>query len=249
MTAGLNILNLSLRFGGVQALNNINLTIAPGARLALIGPNGAGKSTLGKVIAGAMKPDAGTILLDGRDVTRLGEADRVRAGIARTFQITSLFDDLNLRDNLRLALLQRSGLARNTFYQANSYPAVEQELDHLTQRLGLAAHDARPLNMLAYGEQRLVEIGMALALRPRVLILDEPMAGVPVSETRRILSALDALPADVAVLLIEHEMDLVFRFASQIAVLADGALIAHGAPQAIAADIAVRKAYLGDWRG
>lgn len=249
MTAGLNILNLSLRFGGVQALDNINLTIAPGARLALIGPNGAGKSTLSKVIAGAVKPDAGTILLDGRDVTRLGEADRVRAGIARTFQITSLFDDLGLCDNLRLVLLQRSGLARNTFYQANSYPAVEQELDRLTQRLGLAAYDDRPLNTLAYGEQRLVEIGMALALRPRVLILDEPMAGVPVSETGRILSALDALPADVAILLIEHEMDLVFRFASQIAVLADGALIAHGAPQAIASDTTVRKAYLGDWRG
>lgn len=248
MSAGLHLTAISLRFGGVQALRDLTLTISPGARLALIGPNGAGKSTLGKVIAGALKPDAGAIRLDGRDVTHLGEAARVRSGVARTFQITSLFGDLSPRDNLRMALLQRHRKARSVIRRADADPAIETDLDGLLGRLGLTTMADQPLNTLAYGDQRLVEIGMALALSPRLLILDEPMAGVPSAETARVLAALDALPAQVAILLIEHDMDLVFRFANEIAVLADGALIAQGAPDAIAADADVRRAYLGGWR-
>ncbi len=245
MSPLLEVKALDKRFGGLHVTRGVNLTLAAGDRLALIGPNGAGKTTLVNQISGVLAPTAGHIWLAGSDVTRLSQAQRVRAGLARTFQITTLAPHLPVQRQVELALFEREGLTGRAWRSIDGYPALAEEARALLTQLGLGAQAGTATAQLAYGEQRLVEMALALALKPRVLLLDEPMAGVPRSDGQRLLDALDALPRTLAVLIIEHDMDLVFRFAQRIVVLAEGAVLAEGTPDAIRRDPQVRSAYLG----
>ena len=236
---------LDKRFGGLHVTRQVSLALHAGERVALIGPNGAGKTTLVHQLSGVLAPTSGQVLLDGADVTRRSQAWRVRSGLARTFQITTLAPHLPVQRQVELALFEREGLTGRAWRSIDAYAAIAAEARELLAQLGLADHAGWATERLAYGEQRLVEIALALALKPRVLLLDEPMAGVPQGEGERLLAALDALPAELAVVIIEHDMDLVFRFARRIVVLAEGAVLADGAPDAIRRDPRVREAYLG----
>jgi branched-chain amino acid transport system ATP-binding protein len=220
--------------------------VQPGARQALIGPNGAGKTTLINLLTGVIKPTGGQVLLQGRDVTRLAPSARVGMGLSRTFQINQLFPDLTPAESLALAISERNGSGADFWRVAGSRPSIVAEIAELLTRFGLDADFDQPTRKLAYGKQRLLEIALALATRPRVLLLDEPAAGVPEEERQDILAALAALPSDVAILLIEHDMDLVFNFADRISVLVAGRMLTEGAPEAIAADERVRAVYLGE---
>jgi ABC-type branched-subunit amino acid transport system ATPase component len=238
--------SLMRHFGPLVATDNVSFAIAPGARQALIGPNGAGKTTLVNLLTGVIKPTAGQVLLQGRDVTHLASSARVRMGLTRTFQINQLFPDLTPAESLGLAISERNGSGADFWRRAGSRPAIVAEIAELLARFGLEADLDLPTRKLPYGKQRLLEIALALAARPRVLLLDEPAAGVPEEERQDILAALAALPSDVAILLIEHDMDLVFNFADRISVLVAGRLLTEGAPEAIAADERVRAVYLGE---
>ena len=240
----LTIDKLSMSFGGLVVASDVSFSLAPGARTALIGPNGAGKTTLINMISGALKPSSGEIRLDGRPLTRLGEMDRVRAGVVRTYQTSRLFKELSVGDNLRVAVLQRQRRQRALVWGRHR-DAMEAEVDEQLSTLKIRHLAARPVIALSLGEQRLVEIGLALALRPRVLLLDEPAAGVPQGESRVILEAVDRLSSDLAILLIEHDMDIVFRFATRIAVLVSGKILTIGTPAEIAADAQVKEVYFG----
>ena len=242
---GLEVRGLEKSFGGLAVARGIDLVLEPGARKALIGPNGAGKSTFANLITGILAPSAGEIRLDGRDIGRLSEAQRVKAGIAKTFQITTLFRRLTVRENLRLAVLERLGRATRWWRRADADAEVEVEIEERLAALGLADRAEVAVRDLAYGQQRLVELALTLALRPRVLLLDEPAAGVPTAEGHLIEEAIAALPDDLAVLIIEHDMDLVFRFARSIVVLVNGAILIEGPTEAIAADAEVQRLYLG----
>ena len=238
--------NLVKRFGGFTATSDVSLSLAAGARHALIGPNGAGKTTLIHLLSGYLEPSAGQVLLDGRDVTRLAQHQRVARGLARTFQINSLFPDLSVLESVVMAVAQRRGLGARLWRAVGSHAQAVDEAAELLQTLGLLDVARRPARELAYGRQRLLEIALALALRPRVLLLDEPAAGVPAAESRELFEILAQLPRSITIVLIEHDMDLVFRFAERISVLVGGALLADGDPRAIAADPRVRQVYLGE---
>jgi len=246
MTAVLETRGLAKRFGGLVATNDVTFTLERGARHALIGPNGAGKTTFINLLTGVLAPSTGTVLLGGEDVTHLKPDARVRRGLVRTFQINQLFADLTPLETLALAVGERLGQGRDWRRRVGAAGAVAEEVDAVAKRFGLAdVLDART-DTLPYGKQRLLEIAVAFACAPKVLLLDEPAAGVPEAERRDILDAIAALPAEVAVLLIEHDTDLVFSFARRISVLVDGALFAEGESRAIAADPRVRAVYLGE---
>ncbi len=249
MSAGLEVRGLNKAFGGLTVARDINLDLNPGDRKALIGPNGAGKSTFTNLITGILEPSSGSIRLDGRDIGRLSEAQRVKAGIAKTFQITNLFKSLTVRDNLRLPLLERRGLTGRPIRRADRDGGVEDEVESLLAQFRLSDLGDRTVQRLAYGQQRLVEMAMTLALKPRILILDEPAAGVPSSESPLIAEAIAGLPQDLAVLIIEHDMGLVFQVAQRIIVLVAGAILTEGRPEEIAADPRVRDLYLGAHHG
>jgi ABC-type branched-subunit amino acid transport system ATPase component len=249
MTPALETSGLSKSFGALPVAQAIDFALPPGSRHALIGPNGAGKTTFVNLITGKLAPSAGAIRLGGEDVTRLGEAERVKRGVARTFQINQLFGGLSTLENVVLTVSERDGRAGDMFRVAGSRPALVEEAYALLERLGLAEDARRPVRELAYGRQRLVEMAIALALKPRVLLLDEPAAGVPAAESRVILDAVAALPDEIAVLIIEHDMELVFRFARRITVLVQGAVLTEGPPEAIRADRRVREVYLGERHG
>ena len=233
-------------FGALVATDDVSFAIRPGARQALIGPNGAGKTTLINLLTGVIKPTAGQVLLQGRDVTHLKPSARVRMGLSRTFQINQLFPDLTPAESLGLAISERNGAGADFWRVAGGRPEIVGEIAELLARFSLEADMDKPTRKLPYGKQRLLEIALALATRPRVLLLDEPAAGVPEEERQDILAALAALPSDVAILLIEHDMDLVFNFAERISVLVAGKLLTEGPPEAIAADERVRAVYLGE---
>jgi ABC-type branched-subunit amino acid transport system ATPase component len=245
MTAMLETRALDKHFGGLHVTKAVSLQLQAGDRVALIGPNGAGKTTLVNLISGVLVPGGGEIRLVGENVTGRTQAQRVRAGLARTFQITTLAPNLPVQRQVELALFEREGLTGRAWRSIDGYPVLADEARALLRVFGLGEHAGLATERLAYGEQRLVEMALALALRPRVLLLDEPMAGVPQGDGARLLAALDTLPRDLAVLIIEHDMDLVFRFARRIIVLADGAVLADGTPEQIRNDPAVRTAYLG----
>ena len=246
MTPVLRTEGLCKRFGGITATNNVALALAPGARHALIGPNGAGKTTLVNLLTGVLAPSAGRILLNGEDITRLAPQARVRRGLVRTFQINQLFADLTPLETLALAIAQREGRGARWWRALGADSAIDDEAAELAARFHLADVMHRKAAMLAYGKRKLLEIAIALAMRPRVLLLDEPVAGVPAADSREILDILAALPDDVAVLLIEHDMDLVFRFARRVSVLVYGELLVEGDAEAIARDPTVKAVYLGE---
>jgi branched-chain amino acid transport system ATP-binding protein len=236
---------LSKSFGGLQVTRQISLSLYPGERVGLIGPNGAGKTTLVNLVTGVLAPSAGTVLLGGEDVTGLEQPLRVSRGLARTFQITQLAPRIPVHRQVEMAIHQREGSINRLLRPLDDFTNVAAEAARILQVLRLEALTQRRPVELAYGEQRLVEIALALALRPRVLLLDEPMAGVPAGERQVILDALAALPRELAILMIEHDMGLVFSFASRIVVMAEGAVLADGAPEAIRVHPAVRAVYLG----
>ena len=234
------------QFGGITATQDVSLTLAHGARHALIGPNGAGKTTLVNLLTGVLPPTSGRIELAGCDITRLPAYQRVRRGLARTFQINQLFLDFTPEETLALVIAQREGLARRMLRALGRFSSAVDEAGALLAQFHLADVGQRKVRELAYGQRRLLEIATAVAGRPRVLLLDEPVAGVPAGESGEILDTLAALPANVSVLLIEHDMDLVFRFATRITVLVNGAVLVEGPAEDIARDPAVKAAYLGD---
>jgi len=234
------------RFGPLIATDDVSFAVQSGARQALIGPNGAGKTTLINLLTGVLKPTAGQVMLQGRDVTHVASSARVRMGLSRTFQINQLFPDLTPAESLALAISERDGSGADFWRVAGGRPEIIAEIESLLTRFGLEADMDQPTRKLSYGKQRLLEIALALATRPRVLLLDEPAAGVPEAERRDILAALAALPSDIAILLIEHDMDLVFNFSHRISVLVAGKLLTEGEPEAIAADERVRAVYLGE---
>jgi branched-chain amino acid transport system ATP-binding protein len=237
--------NLVKRFGGIAATNDVSLRLQRGARHALIGPNGAGKTTLINLLTGVLDPTAGVITLDGQDITRLAPHLRVRRGMVRTFQINQLFASMTPLQTLALVVSQQRGLG-GRFWQALGRDAASVErAERLLEQFRLAEVMDVPTEHLAYGKRRLLEIAIALACEPRVLLLDEPVAGVPAGEREEILQTVAALPADVSVLLIEHDMDLVFSFANRMTVLVNGAVLTEGTPDEIAADPRVKEVYLG----
>ena len=236
-------------FGALAVAHDIDFRLPVGARHALIGPNGAGKTTFINLVTGRLKPSAGTILLAGADVTALSPEKRVKRGLGRTFQINALFDGLSVVENVLLAVSERNGAAGDMLRFAGSRRDLIDEAEALLERLGLADHAARPVRELPYGQQRLVEIAIVLGLDPTVLLLDEPAAGVPSAESGVILDIVESLGRDIAVLIIEHDMELVFRLAERITVLVQGAVLVEGTPEEIAADPRVRAVYLGTTAG
>jgi branched-chain amino acid transport system ATP-binding protein len=236
---------LSKRFGSLTVARDITLTLPRGARHALIGPNGAGKTTLINLITGALRPDDGHVLLNGEDVTVLPPNLRVKRGLARTFQINALFPALTPLEAVVLAVCERHGGAAIWWQGLSSFREEIREAYAILEALGLATASMRATSELAYGQQRLLEIALALATQPRVLMLDEPAAGVPRQEAGALLDAIAGLSSDISVLLIEHDMDIVFRFASRIVVMVGGGVLVEGTPAEIAADARVREVYLG----
>jgi len=238
--------NLCKSFGALTVADNIDFRLEPGARHALIGPNGAGKTTFVNMLTGAIAPTSGKILLNGQEVTKTSQAARVRLGLGRTFQITTLFRSLPVLDNVALSVAERTGMAKRMWKSAASHIEILEEARSLLDALGLADDAATAAQDLPYGKQRLLEIAVTLGLKPKVLLLDEPAAGVPSHDSGKVLQQLEKLSTDIAVLIIEHDMDLVFRFAQRITVLVQGQVLVEGAPSEIAADKRVRDVYLGE---
>ena len=246
MSSVLETRGLCKSFGALTVADQINFRLEAGSRHALIGPNGAGKTTFVNLLTGRLTPTSGQVFIGGQDVTTLPQAERVRRGLGRTFQINSLFKKMSVLDNVALGVAERLKVADKLWQPARAFNAVRDESMALLELLGIAADAGLRITDLPYGKQRLVEIAIALGLQPKVLLLDEPAAGVPSMESDRILQALDALPADIAILIIEHDMDLVFRFAKRITVLVQGEVLCEGTPQEIAADKRVHQVYLGE---
>jgi len=246
MPVALETVGLEKHFGGIAAVNGVSLQIERGARHALIGPNGAGKTTVINLLTGVLGASAGRILLQGEDITRLDVHRRVARGLARTFQINQLFLDLSPIETVGLAVSQRLGVGAQWWRMVGSNAAVVEEAADILEKFALADVMFERTGNLPYGKQRLLEIALAIACRPQVLLLDEPAAGVPEAERRDILATVAALPPDVTVLLIEHDMDLVFSFAQRISVLVNGALLLDGAPDEVARDLRVKAVYLGE---
>lgn len=246
--AALHAENLGLRFGALRAVNGLSLRIEAGARQALIGPNGAGKTTLINLLTGIYRPSEGSIHLGDQDITRLRCDARARMGLVRTFQINSLFPNLTPLHSVALAICEREGLCSAWWRPLSRRSDLHDEAHSLLHRLRLDDVAQRPARELAYGKQRLLEIALALATRPRILLLDEPAAGVPAGSSRELFEVIEDLPVDISVLFIEHDMDLVFRFAQRISVLVAGSIVAEGTAREIAGNDLVREVYLGNSR-
>ncbi len=236
---------LVMKFGGITATNNVTLDLKKGARHALIGPNGAGKTTLINLLTGVLQPTAGKIILEGEDISQLAPHLRVRRGMVRTFQINQLFDTLTPLETLSMVVSQHLGLGNKWWQALGAQTRVTERCEHLLEQFHLSAVMAQETRVLAYGKRRLLEIAIALACEPRVLLLDEPVAGVPAGEREELLQTVADLPADVSILLIEHDMDLVFSFANRMTVLVNGTVLTEGDPDQIANDPQVKAVYLG----
>ena len=237
--------NLNKKFGSLVVAQDIALELPAGVRYALIGPNGAGKTTLINLLTGMLRPDGGEISLAGRDITSLPAQARVRAGLARTFQINTLFPRLSALESVALAVLERERHAHNWWRALPAFDAALEEAQTILERLRLAHVAHRPTRELAYGQQRLLEIALALATHPRVLLLDEPAAGVPKGESAELFAVIAGLARELTILFIEHDMNVVFRFASRIIVMVGGRILLEGTPDEVASDARVREVYLG----
>jgi branched-chain amino acid transport system ATP-binding protein len=248
MSAGalLQVNDLVKQFGALRATDHVTLDVQPGEIHALIGPNGAGKTSLVAQLSGHLQSDSGQIVFAGQDVTALPTHERVGRGLARSFQITRLFKSFTVLDNVALSVQARSGNSFSVWRPVHSEKALSDAAMAVLQELGLQdrAHDQA--SELSHGEQRILELGLAVATQPKLLLLDEPMAGAGPVESERILQLIQKLRAKVAILLIEHDMDAVFRLADRISVLVNGALIATGTPEAIRHNPQVIAAYLGE---
>src|SRR5436309_5548176 len=245
MSAALRTESLSKSFGAFKANSDVSLAFEEGARHALIGPNGAGKTTFINLLTGVLMPSAGSVLFKGRDITKVEQAERVKLGIARTFQLNRLFRGLSVLENVYMSIAERVGAAPDMLRPAGNRQDVIDEAMELLTRLKLADIAHKTIPELPYGRQRLVELAITLGLKPQVLLLDEPAAGVPSAESHIILDAIDALPKSIGVLIIDHDMELVFRFAKKITVLVRGAVFDEGPPKEIGANPNVRAVYLG----
>jgi branched-chain amino acid transport system ATP-binding protein len=245
----LSLRNLSKRFGGVVAVDRVNLDVAPGEVHALIGPNGAGKTTLIGQISGSVATDSGTIVFNGMDISAWRQHERVRIGLARSYQIASIFKRFTVLENLALAVQARSGSSFSFWRPVAAEAPLFEEAAGISRDIGLAERLQVRAGNLAHGEQRALEVGLALATRPKLVLLDEPMAGMGAEESQRMIALIGRVRAGVTVLLVEHDMDAVFRLADRISVLVNGRVIATGKPEAIRADPQVRRAYLGDEPG
>jgi len=244
-TSALSTRGLDKSFGSLVVASGIELDLPPGERYALIGPNGAGKTTLINLITGMLKPDKGRIFLGGDEITMLRPEERVKCGLVRTFQINTLFPHLSALEAVTLAVCERRGYAGSWWEKLSAYGDAIEEAYAILLSLRLAASCYRPTRELAYGQQRLLEIALALATKPKVLLLDEPAAGVPQQESAELFSVIASLSQEIAVLFIEHDMNVVFRFAHRIIVMAAGRILLQGTPKEIAADARVREVYLG----
>ena len=247
--AALKVEKLNRNFGALKVTRDVDLSLERGARHALIGPNGAGKTTLINLITGGLAPSSGRVMLDGEDITNVPQALRARRGLARTFQINQLFRGITVLENVCLAIGERTGACNNLFRVMGSRPAIIDEAFSYLVALRLGDDALKLVRELPYGRQRLVEIAIAIAQKPRVLLLDEPAAGVPSSESHLILDVVDSLDKDIAILIIEHDMDVVFRFAKEITVLVAGAVFTSGTPEEIRTNERVRAVYLGQEAG
>jgi branched-chain amino acid transport system ATP-binding protein len=248
-TPVLSTSGLNKRFGSLVVANEIGIALPQGVRYALIGPNGAGKTTLINLMTGMLRPDGGHILLGGEDITALSPEARVGRGLVRTFQINSLFPHLNPLEAVTLAVCEREKISRTFWRTTADYRAAVDEAYDILKSLLLAPVCTRETRELAYGQQRLLEIALALATKPKVLLLDEPAAGVPRDESTELFTAINSLSKDITVLFIEHDMELVFRLASRIIVMVSGGILLEGTPDEISADPRVREVYLGGAHG
>jgi branched-chain amino acid transport system ATP-binding protein len=246
MTPALQTHGLSMRFGGIVATDNVSFVLEHGARHALIGPNGAGKTTLVNLLTGVLRPSEGRIDLNGQDITALSREARVKRGLARTFQINQLCAGLTVLEMIMMVVCERQGRGMRLFSRLEADKGSLSEVAAILERFRLVDVMDERVSTLPYGKQRQVEIATAFAVQPKVLLLDEPAAGVPEAERKDLLDSISDLPADVSVLLIEHDMDVVFRFAKRITVLVNGKVLTEGAPQTVASDPAVKAAYLGE---
>ena len=232
-------------FGAFKVADDVGLHLAAGARTALIGPNGAGKTTLIGLLSGTLRPDAGRISLHGRDITRDAMASRVKRGLVRTFQVSSLFTKLTVLENVFLAVSENAGASNDLWRPAGRRRDLIERTEAILERLHLADSRHRRMAEIPYGEQRLLEIALALALKPKVLLLDEPAAGIPTDEVSVLLDAVASLPTEIAILMIEHDMHVVRRFATEVYVLVHGRVLTVGPPAEVMASPDVRAVYLG----
>jgi ABC-type branched-subunit amino acid transport system ATPase component len=246
MNIALRTVDLVKQFGGLRAVNSVSLALPQGQRHALIGPNGAGKTSLINLLTGVLRPSSGEVFLGEERVTRLSVHRRVKRGLARTFQINSLFPELTVLQSVLLAVCEQRGVAMNAWRPVTGCAEEIAAARAILRALNLHHIEGEVVRELAYGQQRLVEIALALACKPRILLLDEPAAGVPKGESAALFGAIAGLPDGVTVLLIEHDMDIVFRFAQRITVLVAGAILTEGTPQEIARNAQVKQVYLGN---
>jgi len=246
MTVELRTQGLSKRWGAFNANSDISLRFTPGSRHALIGPNGAGKTTFINLLTGVFPPSAGDVFLGDENITSLPQHERVKRGMTRTFQINTLFPGLSVLESVVLAVCERQGRAGTWYRTVAQQREAADEGNALLETLHLARERNEATRSLAYGKQRLLEIALALATQPKILLLDEPAAGIPAGESAELFGVISKLPRDVTVLFIEHDMDLVFRFAERITVLVGGKVLTEGAPQEIARDPRVKEVYLGE---
>jgi len=246
MTPTLRTEGLSKRWGAFNAVSDVTLAFAPGARHALIGPNGAGKTTFINLLTGVFPPSAGDVLLGDERITALPQHQRVKRGMTRTFQINTLFPGLTVLESVVLAICERDGRASVWHRTVAQQRAASEEANALLETLRLTSERNETTRNLAYGKQRLLEIALALATKPAILLLDEPAAGIPSGESAELFTVIAQLPRDVTIVFIEHDMDLVFRFAERITVLVSGKVLTEGTPAEIAADPRVKEVYLGE---